>query len=441
VIRSWKSIVSRIPHRLSDRETRKILLQTMLSLLLKVFAGVSGFVLNLVVSRSLGASDAGTFFLGLTISNVVGICIQFGCDQAVLRRVGVAKSAGDFSSARQARRASFQILAIGAGISILVGLPLGLSALKSHNLTEVLPLAVMWLGAIPFAISWLLAHCFLGWGLIAKFQAYQNLVSAALFSLLFLAWQFFTGRHEVLDASILYLLSLSVVAVAGEFSWRRLIGVGLAEAASVRKLAHEAAPLFGIAALGLLMTWGAQVVLAMFAPASDVAVFTVALRTATLVSVVLTAGNNILLPRFASLYAKGEIVALRKLCTLSTRVMLVLCAPALVLMFVFPREVMSLFGGDFSHGGAVLSILALGQLVNVATGAVGGLLNMTGNASLALKANVIAAAFTICAIFLLVPAYGLVGAAVAQALGLALQMILLSVWAKIKLGFMPASLR
>jgi O-antigen/teichoic acid export membrane protein len=431
-------IGSKLAALLEDRDARYIVFQGGLSLALKVLAGVSGFLLNLVVSRILGAAGAGVFFIGLTLTSVLGILIQLGCDQAVTRRVGVYSLRRDYVAIASTRRSAFVLLGVGglAGACVVVGMALTGWIAGDESITWV----VMCLAALPFASSWLMAHFFLGIGKVAHYQLFQNLLVALLFVVGFWMWSRFTSGASALSAAVCYLFASLLAAVTAEIMWWRALPAVRATADNIVLLAGEAMPLFGIASLGLVMTWASQLVLALHASPADVAVFTVALRTATLVSVVLTAGNSILLPRFAALHSEGNIAGLRRLSVLSTRLMLLVCAPAVICLFLFPSRIMSIFGAEFSAGGGVLAILAAGQLVNVATGAVGGLLNMTGNAGSALKANLVASGFMLAATFLMVPEFGLRGAAIAQASGLVLQMGLMSLYARRKLGFMPASI-
>lgn len=432
-------IRSKLSEMLEDHDARYIVFQGAVSLTLKVLAGVSGFLLNLVVSRMLGASDAGVFFIGLTLTSVLGILMQLGCDQAVTRRVGVYAMKRDHVAIAATRRSAFLLLGIGglAGAA-LAGAMLAMG--QNWVAGSSTALLIMCAASLPFASSWLMAHFFLGIGRVAYYQLFQNLLVALLFVVGFWVWSRAGGGASALSAAACYLAASLFTAFTAEAIWRVVLPKVRARSESLGILAREAMPLFGIASLGLVMTWASQLILAVNASSADVAVFTVALRTATLVSVVLTAGNSILLPRFAALYSQGNITGLRRISVLSTRLMLIVCAPAVLCLFLFPGKIMAIFGAEFATGGAVLAILAAGQLVNVATGAVGGLLNMTGNAGSAFKANVAASLFMLAATFTLVPAYGLLGAAAAQASGLTVQMVLMSWYARRKLGFMPASI-
>ena len=96
-----------------------------------------------------------------------------------------------------------------------------------------------------------------------------------------------------------------------------------------------------------------------------------------------------------------------------------LSLPAFVALLVFPDELLRLFGPDFAAGAAVTVILALGQLVNAATGPCGTLLNMSGRVALNMADNLAALVLNVLLNLWLIPAYGIVGAAVAWAVSLA----------------------
>jgi O-antigen/teichoic acid export membrane protein len=76
---------------------------------------------------------------------------------------------------------------------------------------------------------------------------------------------------------------------------------------------------------------------------------------------------------------------------------------------------MRIFGHDFEVGWSILIVGTAGQLVNCAVGSVGYLLLMSGNQRHLMKIHFIMALVTILLALLLIPRWGLVGAAVASA--------------------------
>jgi O-antigen/teichoic acid export membrane protein len=85
-------------------------------------------------------------------------------------------------------------------------------------------------------------------------------------------------------------------------------------------------------------------------------------------------------------------------------------------MIIFAQPIMRIFGHDFSAGWPILVIGTLGQLVNCGVGSVGFLLLMSGNQRRLVRVQAIMAVVMIVLSLLLVPHWGILGAAVAAAI-------------------------
>ena len=93
--------------------------------------------------------------------------------------------------------------------------------------------------------------------------------------------------------------------------------------------------------------------------------------------------------------------------------------PLFVLYLVLPDQVMALFGVEFQQGAFALVVLVLGSLVNVATGPVATLLNMANYETIVLRIQIAEAGLNAVLLVLLVPPFGVLGAAVATTFGTA----------------------
>jgi O-antigen/teichoic acid export membrane protein len=102
---------------------------------------------------------------------------------------------------------------------------------------------------------------------------------------------------------------------------------------------------------------------------------------------------------------------------------------------LFPRQIMSAFGAEFSDGAMLLVILSLGQLVNVISGSVNALLSMCGFESDLRNILLTSGGFAILLSVVLTRTYGVQGTAIATAVALVVQNIY-AVWiVKKRLGF------
>ena len=104
-------------------------------------------------------------------------------------------------------------------------------------------------------------------------------------------------------------------------------------------------------------------------------------------------------------------------------------------MMVFPQWLMGLFGPQFQSGAVALMILAVGQFIGTAVGSVGSLLSMTGHEP-QLRWNVfIGAVLGVGLGVLLIPDYGLIGAAIATSVAVASKNLLCVYQVNRLLGF------
>jgi O-antigen/teichoic acid export membrane protein len=167
-------------------------------------------------------------------------------------------------------------------------------------------------------------------------------------------------------------------------------------------------------------------ILGLFEPSTQVGIFRVALQVSTLAAFGLQAVNMVVAPRFAKLYAQGKTAHLQRLVTGSARVVLVFNLTVTVLLLVSGKLFFSfIFGPDFAASYAPLVILLIGLVVSSAAGSVGFLLNMTGHERETARGMAVAAASNVVLNLLLVPLWGLLGAAAASAISMIIWNIIL----------------
>jgi len=137
----------------------------------------------------------------------------------------------------------------------------------------------------------------------------------------------------------------------------------------------------------------------------------------------------------ARLWASGDVERLQRLVTLSARGLLVVSFPLAMAFIFFGRPLLGVaFGAEFVAADGALAILALGQVVNAATGSVGTVLVMSGNQRRAAVGITLGAIVNVTLGILFIPMLGVAGAALAAACGLVVANILLVSIARRTLG-------
>ncbi|MBK5286320.1 MAG: polysaccharide biosynthesis C-terminal domain-containing protein, partial [Bacteroidia bacterium] len=103
----------------------------------------------------------------------------------------------------------------------------------------------------------------------------------------------------------------------------------------------------------------------------------------------------------------------------------------------FGEEVLNLFGKHFEAGKSTLMILIFGNMFNVIAGPAGYVLTMTGHERLAFIAMSISCVLNIALNLILIPAYGITGAAIAVSFALLSWNILITIFTIKKTGIRP----
>jgi O-antigen/teichoic acid export membrane protein len=194
------------------------------------------------------------------------------------------------------------------------------------------------------------------------------------------------------------------------------------------------APLWLISLFTLMINQADLLVLGLVKSPHEVGVYAAGSKTAWLVSFVLTAVSAVLAPVFVRHHTAGDMPSLRATMRFGTRLIF---WPSLVLaaiLFAWPDLILAAFGAEFDGAVTVVRILAVGQLVNALTGPAGYLLLLTGSQRTVAWTYGSAAAAQIVALIVVVPKFGIDGAACVTAATIIVSNSLLYVFAHRRLN-------
>ena len=232
------------------------------------------------------------------------------------------------------------------------------------------------------------------------------------------------------------------MAALGFFQWRREEGLYEAEAEKYSLAAIWASchPLWATSLMNRgVLQWAPLFMLGVWASSEDVGVYGAAMRAAMLVSFMLFAINNILGAKFAELYALGDMQALGQTARRSALLVTLLASPIFLIFIVGGKWIMAIFGPEFVSGWRVLAVLTVGQFISTLAGSVNLILNVTGNEHILRNITFLSAIALILACVILIPLYGLIGAAIATAAATVFVNLAAAyaVWAKCGISTVP----
>lgn len=377
------------------------------------------FATNILISRVLGAAALGTVTLATQLAFVAGAAARFGMDMAAVRRVAI-----DVGKGEPGRVGSVMVraVAIAAAISAVGAALFFLGAGRLASSLSGTPAAFRAAAlALPFVA---LCQVYLGGTRGLKIMRHTLSIYWAGQPLLWIAamalgW---TIRRSVGTTVLAYAASWLLATLAAWFVWEREIKAFPrlpAERGEVGELVRYGAPRAPAALLAQLLFWTDYFVFSHYATGAELGVYAAAVRVAQALVLFLIAVNYMFSPFVADLHARGERDRLDALYKALTRWVVAGTLPILLVLAIVPGPVLRLFGGGFESGTAALRILLVGQLVNVATGSVGFILIMAGRTGWDLAVYAASFVLDLVVALVLVPHLGAEGAAVAQAVTLA----------------------
>ena len=172
---------------------------------------------------------------------------------------------------------------------------------------------------------------------------------------------------------------------------------------------------FGIGFLEFLMNQADKVLVGFYLDARSVGVYAVATVIVAFIPVLLQSVNQIFSPVISDMHTRRQHELLGRMFQTLTKWIFACTVPLAVVVMVLARRMMLVFGPDFERGWSVLAIGTLGQLVNCAVGSVGYLLLMSGNERRLIKVQAAGGIFMLAANLILIPRWGITGAAAAAA--------------------------
>jgi O-antigen/teichoic acid export membrane protein len=184
-------------------------------------------------------------------------------------------------------------------------------------------------------------------------------------------------------------------------------------------------PLLFAGIAGLVMGWTDTLMLGYFASSANVGIYNAALPTAQLIRSIPAAFVAIFFPVISELYARNKIDDLRRTYSVVTKWMLALIFPAFLLVLLFPGQIIKiLFGVEYIAGATALSILVFGFMIGMVVGPAGEVLGTYGRTKTVMTISYIGAIINFLLNFLLIPIYGVNGAAIATGFSLAFLYVL-----------------
>lgn len=389
----------------------------------RIFQNLLTLAFAVIIARVLGAQQYGLYRLTITIVTIVSAVSLLGLNNGIVRYI--PRALRDKNKARV-----WGVIQVGVGLPSLVGLLLtflvfifahqiGEAIFHKPNLGYVLRMVCL---SIPFLVlSHSLAAIALGFRKI-EYDVYARL--------------FLFEAAKLLLAAIALLIGFGVIGVAAAYIGATVLSFFLLlyfihKLFSFRHALHKADrptgellrfsfPLF----LSLLLNqFGRRfetLVLGSFGVLADVGVYSVMLNLSNVGGMAAEGLRKVSNPIISDLHHQRKFADLERYHQTIAKWTFTFNLPIFLTIMLFAKNLLLIFGRDFTAGMAGLVILAAGTLFNASMGNSSVLLAMSGHTRIFFYNSLVYLAVTLLLDFTLIPQWHLLGAAIAGAVTLLL---------------------
>lgn len=381
------------------------------------------YLSQFLIARLLGPQAYGLYALGLAVYRLMEIAASWGLQHGAVRYTSIFFRSQDHPRLKGVLYDAVRLpLAAGSALGLLLYISAPAVAetiFQKPSLTALLQVFAL---AVPFGAALNVSVMATTGFLTTRYLVYIREVFQPLAFIVAIFILYGAGFGALSPAaawSLAAFLGLLFCLYAVRRIYPSLFDRTIPSSSSLPAMLAFSTPLLAAEFLTFALLWTDILMLGYFRTAGEVGIYNVAGQTALLVVLVLGAVNTIFSPMIASLHHRGERQELAELYKTTTLWSFILSLPIFLLLWVAGKDLLWLFGPDFPAGWQPLVILAGAQLINAATGSVGFMLIMGGRPYRFLVTELTLVSANIVLNALLIPKWGLVGAAVATGASIA----------------------
>lgn len=412
----WAALLQRTASALS-LDQRYILFGGAATLLVRVVGTALITALTIMVARLLGASDYGHFAFFLSLVFIASLLGTLGLPGAANLFVVRYRDRAWEPYVRHYIGFGFTVSAV---VTVAVSLA-GLGGLRLYPPTaDLLPLPMPAMVLFAVAVAWLRLGVDVARALgqpVAAALAEQQLYGRG--AMLAVVASIVAAGAELSAAGALYIWILSAGVSGLVLLWKIRTAADLGAAATIGRRWQRYRLWLSVSTTMLvtpvfffIVSETDVLALGLFREPAEVGIYNVARRLAEVTQFPHAAMVALVLPRLAEAYGQRDTARFQACVdTMNLAALLPGCV-AVVLLVAFRVPALSLFGAEFTAGQAVIVIMCVTRVVDMVLGPASEILMMSGRHVLASRINIAFSIFNIVLNLLLVPKYGMIGAAV-----------------------------
>ncbi|CAA6819172.1 MAG: Unknown protein [uncultured Sulfurovum sp.] len=379
----------------------------------KVFGALFLFLLHIIISQYYGAEVLGIFNLILALLMIATIFSIVGLDLYMVRMIPSFQNESDKISSFIKK--TFKILLLSSIFVSLLFYTFStqineyiFKSFDAHN--YIMGFIYM---IIPFSFFLLSIEVFRAFHEVRMYSFFKSLsLNMVLLFLLSLSIYFnfnFSPIYLMYGAILLISLLLSMVF----FKFLKAQNINLRSKEKYKnKIIKYSYPMFFTSSILFIMGYLDSFMIGYYMTEYQVGIYSACIKISFAITFVLQSVNAYIAPKLAQSYSSKNN-EIKKIYRSTVIIILFSSLPMAIILYSFPDFFLGLFGEEFKSATLTLKIIIVGYLINALFGPVGYVLNMTDNQNIFMKILLISLVINFILNFILIPSYGIDGAATA----------------------------
>lgn len=393
-----------------------IKLEVVLSFILRALLLLSNVAIGVFLARFLGVEGFGHYSIIMSVIAILVVIFGAGMNVVTMREVSKALSVHEFSRVRGVLVYSLvKATLLSSLVSIMV-----VAMFKAGVLRDFGGLKVEYYYAIfllPLLVSLnIISDYIRGMRSLFKSQVIV-LLRQLLFGVSIIVLWLMIGRVTVGTAIELSIASIIAACVVGIiFVVQTNKKLGSFEGLEFRSKEWSSAGLsfLLVGVFQVINNRADSLMLGLLTGGESAGIYEVGFRVAELILFLQIAVSIVLAPRLGAYFEDSSGFDVNELIHKSQRVIVLFSFPVFLILLVFCEPIITwVFGSDYHYAVPVCRILLIAHLINLLTGPSDLILNMAGKQSITVHVVVVVALSNVLLNLVLIPRYGIMGAAIA----------------------------
>ena len=371
-----------------------------------------------MIPRYYGVENFGIFNLTFALIMVATVLSRVGLDTYVVRVISTLKEKKEISLFLKSVLKILFITSLLVSLFILLLSPLLNKYLfKSIEATPYLTLlAIM---VLPYTLFNVLVEIFRALDDIKIYSFFRNLSQNGSIALLLAISIFFSldWNPVYILFSAITIITLSLIISLYKFLKRNNISIEIKGEYKEKILKHSY-PMFLTASVMFLMGYVDSFMISYYLDEYQVGIYGACISLSMIITFIPMAIGGYISPKVAQAYSNKETQQVKSIFKESVKLIAITTIPLFIAILYFSDFFLGLFGKEFTIATITLMIVSIGYLSESLCGPVGFILNMTDNQHIFMKILLISLFINVLFNALLIPIYGINGAAIALMLSM-----------------------